>query len=114
MINAEAMKTPHGSPRGRRQGTDAAQRTQLLAEFDRSGLSASAFARRHRIGYSTFCGWRRRQPKTPTDFVEVELPTAPVELLIELGAQARLRIGSESQIEMAVRLLRLLNAPRPC
>ena len=114
MVKAEAMKSSNGSPGGRHKGTDAAQRTQLLAEFDRSGLSASAFARRHRIGYSTFCGWRRRHSKTSTDFVEVELSTAPVELLIELGAQARMRIRSETQIEMAVRLLRLLNAASPC
>ena len=41
-------------------------------------------------------------------------PTAPVELLIELGAPARLRITSASQIEWAARLLHRLNAPAAC
>lgn len=109
------MKRSTGFPR-RRQLIDFKRRVQLLSVFDRSGLSASAFARREGIHYTTFWGWRQRQAKTSPKFVEVELsaPAAPVELLIELGAPARLRLTSPAQIELAARLLHRLNAPSPC
>ena len=96
----------------------AAQRAKILAAFDRSGLSAAEFARRHDLNYTTFCGWRQRRDKNKSlpAFVEIEVPAplAPVELLIELGAQARLRLESTAQIELTARLLQALNAPRPC
>jgi hypothetical protein len=98
-----------------RRRTDSAQREQLLAAFDRSGLSAAEFARRHRLNYTTFCGWRgRREPaKALPAFVQVEVapPPAPVELLIEVGTAARIRLQSESQAALAARLLHLLNGP---
>lgn len=94
------------------------QRAQLLAAFDRSGLSAAAFARQHGLNYTTFCGWRQRRDKTKVSpaFVEVELPApaAPVELMIELGAQARLRLSSTGQIALAAQLIQTLNAPASC
>ena len=112
------MKSSNGSPRHRRPPTPPARRRQLLAAFDRSGLSAAAFARRHDLGYTTFCGWRHRRATTqsPPTFVQVELanPTAPVELVIELGPQARLCVTSASQIELAARLLHRLNAAARC
>ena len=112
------MKNANGSPRRRRPPTPPAHRRQLLAAFDRSGLSAAAFARQHDLGYTTFCGWRHRRAKTPPSpaFVQVELanPTAPVELRIELGAHARLHLTSVSQVELAARLLHRLNTPSPC
>jgi hypothetical protein len=112
------MKSSNGSPRSRRQRTPPSRRSQLLAAFDRSGLSAAAFARQHGIGYTTFCGWRHRWAKTKVSpaFVEVEVagPTAAVELLIEVGAQARLRISSAGQIELAARFLHCFNAQASC
>jgi transposase-like protein len=105
------MKT---SDRVRHRRTSAAQRAQLLAAFDRSGLSGAAFAREHGLNYTTFCGWRQRrdQGKGSTAFVEVELPvpSAPVELVIELGAYARVRVQSEHQIVLVTRLLQKLSA----
>lgn len=101
-----------------RRRTDAAQREQLLAAFDRSGLSAAEFARQHRLNYTTFCGWRQRraQAKGLPAFVQVEVapPPAPAELLIEVGAAARIRLQSEGQIALAARLLHHLNAVGPC
>ncbi|MBI3870529.1 MAG: hypothetical protein HY299_18535 [Verrucomicrobia bacterium] len=41
------MKPSLLSPTARRSRTTSAQRQRLLAEFDRSGLSAPAFAREH-------------------------------------------------------------------
>ena len=79
------MKSSNGFARHRRPRTPLRRRTQLLAAFERSGLSAAAFARQHGIGYTTFCGWRHRWAKTPPSpsFVHVELstPTARVELI---------------------------------
>lgn len=112
------MKTSNGSPRHRRQRTPLSRRTQLLAAFERSGLSAAAFARQHGIGYTTFCGWRHRQGKVnPVPaFVEVEAaePATAVALWIELGATARLGLTSASQIELAAQFLHRLNALAAC
>jgi hypothetical protein len=112
------MKSSNGLRRHRRQRTPSRRRTQLLAAFDRSGMSAAAFARQHGIGYTTFCGWRHRRAKTkasPT-FVEVELPgpVAVVELLIEVGAHTRLRVSSAGQVELAARVLHCFNALASC
>jgi hypothetical protein len=41
-------------------------------------------------------------------------PIAPGELVIELGAQARVRVRSERQIELAVRLIERLHTPAAC
>jgi len=112
------MKTSNGSPRHRRRPTPLARRTRLLAAFDRSGLSAAAFARQQGLRYTTFCGWRHRQAKAkPTPaFVEVQLtnPAPAVELLVELGAQVRLRLSSAAQMELAARLLHRLNTLASC
>jgi transposase-like protein len=112
------MKTSNGSPRRRSPRSDAARRAQLLAEFDRGGLSAAAFTRQHGLNYTTFCGWRQRRDKTQMSpaFVQVEVtpPAAPDELVIELGAHARMRLASENQVALAVRLLRGLNAAAAC
>jgi hypothetical protein len=87
----------------------------LLAEFDRSGLSAAAFARRHQLTYTTFCSWRQQRAKTRASpgFVQIEMP-ASGELTIEVGAQVRLRINCPSQIALAASLLRALNATASC
>lgn len=107
------LSSPHRGARGQ-----AAQRARLLAAFDWSGLSAAAFAREHGLTYTTFCGWRHRRAKAKPSpgFVQVELPAvaAPVELVIELGAQARLRLTSARQLELATRLIQALHAPAPC
>ncbi len=98
--------------------TSPTRRARLLAAFERSGLSAAAFARQHRLHYTTFCGWRARQNKArpAPGFVQVELsaPPPPVELVVELGGAARLRITDVGQLALAVQLLRSLNAPMPC
>jgi len=54
------MKQNRVSPRRRAPRTDAARRAQLLAAYDRSGLSAADFASQQRVHYTTFCGWPRR------------------------------------------------------
>lgn len=108
------MKTLHRPPRARRHS--AARRAQLLASFDRSGLSAAAFARQHQLRYTTFCNWRQRRARaqlTPA-FVQVEVAPAAAELVIELGRHARLRLDSGGQLALAAQLLQQLNAAEPC
>ena len=112
------MKKSFASPRRRAPRTDPAQRAQLLGAFDHSKLSAAAFARQHGIHYTTFCGWRRRrdQAKASPAFVQVDLPepAPPVDLVIELGAAARLRVTTAAQIPLAARLLQALNVSLSC
>jgi transposase-like protein len=118
VVKTEAMKTSNGYVRHRRSRTTATRRAQLLAAFERSGLSAAAFARQHDLHYTTFCGWRQRQAKAEpsSGFVQVELatPEAPAELVIELGASGRMRIRHAGQMVLAVRLLRELQSSEPC
>lgn len=94
------------------------RRAKFLAAFERSGLSAAAFARQQGLHYTTFCGWRHRRAKTKASpgFVQVELPSpaVPAELVIELSERARMRLTSADQIELAARLLQALNASAPC
>ena len=110
------MKTSNGY--ARRPRMTPARRTQLLARFDRSGLSAAAFARQHGLNYTTFCGWRQRRStvKASPDFVQVELPSpvTPAGLVIELGTSVRIRLTDASQVALAARLLQALNATTSC
>lgn len=102
----------------------ADEREHLLARFDRSGLSAAEFARQHGLHYTTFCGWRQRRDRAHIvpAFVEVELPvptattaaSTPVELMVELGTHARLRLHCAAQVELAARLLQALHTPPSC
>ena len=111
------MKQNRVAPRRRAARTDAAQRAELLAAFDRSGLSAGEFARQRGIHYTTFCAWRQRRDRANAspDFVQVELtsPSLASELIIEMGA-ARLRLVAEAQLPLAARLLQILQEGRPC
>jgi hypothetical protein len=112
------MKSLPVSPRRRARRTDAAQNAHLLAACERSSLSACAFSRQQGLNYTTFCGWRQRQAQASDSpgFVQVRLaePEAAVELVIELGAAAWLRLTSRAQLPLAARLLQVLNAPSPC
>lgn len=111
------MKQNRVSPRRRAARTDGAQRAELLAAFDRSGLSAADFARQYGIHYTTFSGWRQRRDRTKASpgFVQVELdsPAAPSELVIEMGT-ARLRLVSQAQLPLAARLLQILQEGQRC
>ena len=97
--------------------TTASQRAKLLSAFDRSGLSAAAFAREHRINYTTFCCWRQQRDKSRApNFVRVELPPPDTseDLIVEIGGAVRLRIGSASQIPLAAALLIRMGKEAAC
>ena len=112
------MKQNRVTRRRRAPRTDAARRAQLLAAFDRSGLSAADFARQQGVHYTTFCGWRQRRDRGQSSpgFMHVEIPESapPVELVIEWGGTARVRLTSEAQLPLAAGLLHLLQKDQPC
>lgn len=115
MLNRRAMNRATSSTHTRR--TTARERAKLLAAFDRSGLSAAAFAREEQINYTTFCGWRQRRDKAPApEFIEVEMPAPGVasDLVVEVGAKVRLRISSADQIPLATALLTQLAGEEAC
>jgi hypothetical protein len=49
--------------------------TDLIAEFERSQLSAKAFSEKNNILPGTLHWWRRRLKKINTSFIEVKLHT---------------------------------------
>ena len=101
----------------RNRRTTSSERAKLLSAFDRSGLSAAAFARQHQINYTTFCGWRQRWEKaSATEFIEVEMPEPGVssELVVEVGAKIRLRISCADQVPLAAELLTRLAQEEAC
>jgi hypothetical protein len=110
------MKSSSLSRRHVAARTSRHQRAQLLADFEKSGLSAAAFARQQGLKYTTFFGWRGQQAKPSPGFVQVVLPepSPAAELVLELGPIARVRLSSPGQILLAARLLQTLHAPSPC
>jgi transposase-like protein len=95
------------------------QRRLILAEFERSGVSAVEFARRAGLKYSTLAGWRHRHRRShrpgrlrPVRMLEAVLPTAPLSALtVLLPGGARLEIACAAQLPLAVALLRELEKP---
>src|SRR5262245_17421304 len=95
------------------------RREQLVAEYERSGLSIAGFARKHDLAYNTFYAWvaqracrpaRTAQPKVC--FAQVELEPAGLfePIVVELGRQGRMRLSSPQQVPLAARLLKELEA----
>jgi hypothetical protein len=116
--------------------TSIERREALLDEFERSGVSAMAFAKMAGINYATFANWRGKRRKTrelakglPEDAlangktVEANRPVRLFEafvehgsnggarnagLTVELPAGARLVVESPVQLRLAAELLVLL------
>ena len=126
----QAAKLPVTVDTRGRVRTSREQRRLILAEFERSGVSAIEFARRSGLKYSTLAGWRhrhRRSPRPgrlrPVRLLEAVLPTASLAasslpaltalpaLPVLLPGGARLEIGCAAQLPLAVALLRELEKP---
>src|SRR5580692_909424 len=112
-----------------RMRTPPERRKELLAEFERSGLSGKKFAALVGVKYSTFAFWlqqRRRKAASaarPTDTVrwlEAVVEKAQdsggkpgLALAVELPGGARLEIVNVRQAQLAAALLRSLESPQP-
>jgi hypothetical protein len=106
----------------RRIRRSAAQREELLAEFERSGLSGPQFAAVVGVKYQTLAGWvRRRRPggvrvsakqRRPIKWVEavVEPVAAGRGLKLQLPGGISAEVGDEQQAVLAAVLVRTLTA----
>jgi transposase-like protein len=118
---APAAKLPVTVDTRGRVRTSREQRRLILAEFERSGVSAVEFARRSGLKYSTLAGWRQRHRRSqrpglrPVRLLEAVLPTAAVagsiKLPVLLPGGARLEITCAAQLPLALALLRELEKP---
>ena len=95
------------------------QRRLILAEFERSGVSAARFARQTGLKYSTLAGWlqRYRRTKPPGRARPVRLLEAVVEqaskpgpqnqgvLVLQLPGGARVEISDVKQAALAAALV---------
>jgi transposase-like protein len=94
------------------------QRRIIIAEYERSGVSAAQFARRAGLKYSTFAGWlvRYRRSRRQGGGATVRLLEAVVEesrrdknpLVLQLPGGARMEIKDAGQAALAGALLRAL------
>jgi transposase-like protein len=100
--------------------TSKEQRRVILAEFERSGVSAAQFAQRTGLKYSTFVGWvqRCRRPKrpglkSPVRLLEAVVAPAPLSssLQVQLPGGARLELREASQVPLVAALVRALEKP---
>jgi transposase-like protein len=96
------------------------QRRVILAEFERSGVSAAQFAQRTGLKYSTFAGWvqryrRAKRPalKSPVRLLEAVVGPTPLALplQVQLPGGARLEVREASQVPLVAALVRALEKP---
>ena len=102
--------------------TSQEQRCGILAEFERSGVSAAEFAKQNGIKYSTFAGWlqrhRRAKPKGQPPIMrlleavveQAQEGTAPsVSLVVlKLPGGAQIELADPKQVPLAATLIRAL------
>jgi transposase-like protein len=100
--------------------TSKEQRRVILAEFERSGMSAAQFAQRSGMKYSTFAAWVQRYGRTkrpslkpPVRLLEAVVTQAPLltALQVQLPGGARLEIREVSQVALVAALVRALEKP---
>jgi transposase-like protein len=100
--------------------TSREQRRLVLAEFQRSGLSAARFAQRMGLKYSTFAGWVQRSRRTkrprqvqPLRLLEAVVASSPTAaaLTVQLPGGARIEIRDTSQVALAAVLIQALQSP---
>jgi hypothetical protein len=95
------------------------QRRVILAEFERSGMTAVGFAKQTGIKYSTFAGWvarhRTKRPgsQSPLRLLEAVVASAPAgaPLVVQLPGGARVELREASQLPLIAALVRALEQP---
>lgn len=112
--------------------TPVSRREEILAEFDRSGLSGARFAKLHGIKYQTFMAWTRKRRRVDRavpgtgegcpDLMgqiaarlgmrEIGLDAVAEEgcLEIELAGGIRMRVRGAEQAVLAARIIGLLSS----
>lgn len=97
--------------------TSKEQRRVLLDQFASSGMSATQFAQRTGLKYSTFAFWVQRSRRTkrspakpPLRLLEAVVAPAAVEvpLLVQLPGGGRVELRAANQIPLVVALVRAL------
>jgi hypothetical protein len=87
--NGEILKTDaKGRIRLRRE-----KRQELLAEFERSGMSGAEFAKWCGVKYTTFCGWRQSLRREKESVPEAGRPMKWVEAVVDHGSKAAVSAG---------------------
>ena len=117
LASSSAAKLPVTLDTRGRVRTSREQRRVIVAEFERSGLSAAQFARRTGLKYSTFALWvqhyrRTNRPtrRSPLRLLEavVTSATSGTVLQVQLPGGARLDIRDARQIPLAAALVHAL------
>jgi transposase-like protein len=97
--------------------TTEEQRRVIVAEFERSGVSAARFAHTTGLKYSTLAAWlqryrRTKQPglKSPVRLLEAVVGPAELSapLQVQLPGGARLEVRDASQVPLVAALVRAL------
>jgi transposase-like protein len=99
------------------------QRRAILAEFERSGVSATQFAKVTGLKYSTLAGWlqryRRARPKSTSKglrLLEAVLDPGHCKegtsnvLIVRLPGQVRVEISSLAQMPLVTELIKALQS----
>ena len=117
LASSSATKLPVTLDTQGRVRTSREQRRVILAEFERSGMSAAQFVRRTGLKYSTFAYWVQhyRRPKRPARKAPLRLleavlsPATPATALtVLLPGGARLEIRESGQVPLAAALVHAL------
>ena len=117
LASASAPKLPVTLDTKGRVRTSREQRRLILAEFERSGMSAAQFARQTGLKYSTLAYWvqhhrRRRRParRSPLRLLEAVVAPSPsaATLQVLLPGGARLEIREAGQVPLAAALVHAL------
>lgn len=99
----------------RKERLSSEQRKRRLVEFERSGLTPAAFARRHGVNYSTLRYWVKRSSPPPLHphptLIEV-VQDDPEESHLEicLGKACRIEITDCKQAKLVAAIIRELEA----
>ena len=115
------------------------KREALLAEFDKSGMSGSKFAKQEGIKYTTLAYWlqKRRRPRSKTILAQKSVPgtrnkvrwleavvddpqnkeppmLATATLVVHGPGGVRLELSDDKQVKLAAQLLRELDGKNVC
>ena len=101
--------------------TPPEQRAAMVAEFERSGLAGTQFAKLVGLKYPTLMAWVERKRRLSSGkggrgkpvFVEA-VPARPADqaaLTVDLGGAAVLKITDGRQVSLAAQLIKALQIP---